>query len=162
MCSIQKRQNKDKIKAEAEAEESSKKLVKNQSQIMEYDFIAVAASMKLDYFDHSRSRLEIMAEIQHYHEIVMNRTVAHLPMICPSKSRIQALYNASVSIEQSLFPERANNHDLLEESFAKVLKERQLCHVDTETLFGIPEWDAFFRTLFTGEKGTQHDAAKSD
>lgn len=67
----------DKIKAE----ESSKKLVKNQSQIMEYDFIAVAASMKLDYFDHSRSRLEIMAEIQHYHEIVMNRTVAHLPMI---------------------------------------------------------------------------------
>lgn len=129
--------------------------VKNPAIPMEYDVIAVAASMKLDFFDHKRSREEVRSQVQYYHETEKNRTIADLPMLCPSKTSVQALYNASVSIEKKLFPER-DTHERLEKSFLKALKERRLCHLDIDFILGEDEeWIAFFRFLIEGNKSTK-------
>ena len=123
----------------------------NEAMPFAYDQIACAAFQSKRFWLEGLTRKYVRHMVKHYHEDVRNHTLVDFPLVCPSKEYVEGLYATSLDIERKIFPNRTN-HTWLEESFAKLLSGKKLCHVNTTAVLADEGWIALFQNATASYK----------
>ena len=76
---------------------------------------------------------------------VEKQELHQLPMICPSEEELEKLLSESLALEEVVLPDFAksvNGEVAHRQSFAKLLKKKSFCHVDTDAVLkNVTSWD---------------------
>ena len=113
-----------------------------------YDLIATTAADMGLINTTLISRRAAGLECQHFHQVVLNRTLADLPLQCPSQQHLGALLNESLAKEKNILPGFYRTHqDEHRSSFWKSVKENKFCMVNASAVLVIKGWRDFVTSL---------------
>jgi hypothetical protein len=109
-----------------------------------YDLLAVfAREQGLHPMGEFRlSRPHAWDVVQHYQEVVLNRTADDFPLACIPAGALDELRNLSMAVEARLLPGREQDHAA---GFDGAVRRNKFCHVDANRTLQLPEWRAFFK-----------------
>jgi hypothetical protein len=132
-------------------EEATGEGVKNPSQSLFYDFLAVAAYQSGVINGTIFKRHHVTVQIQKHHEETLQQGPFDFPLKCPPKSELDSFLNLSLSLEQEVVPGFAALTGVEEQhrsSFWKSVDRKKLCWIDTDAVLRNATWQDFFGRFF--------------
>jgi hypothetical protein len=120
--------------------------MKNPSQSLFYDALAVAAHRQGLVNSTDFERHFVTVRVKRYHEKLQQGPL-DFPLECPRKSDLDSFLNLSLSLEQEIVPEFAALAGVEEEhrsSFWKSVERKKFCWIDTNEVLRNATWRDFF------------------
>jgi hypothetical protein len=130
-----------------EDQEQATETVKNPSQSLFYDVLAVAAH-KSGLINGTRfNRRNVALQVQEHHETILQQGPLDFPLKCPPNSELDSFLNLSLSLEQEVVPEFAALAGVKGEhrsSFWKSADRNKFCWINTDAVLRDATWLDFF------------------
>ena len=130
----------------------STETVKNPSQSLFYDALAVAGYQK--FLKQTKKppfhRHRVALDAQSFNEETLHQGPLDFPLLCPTKDELEPLLDLSLSLERQIVPEFANMHGVEAEhqaSFWQMYEKKKFCWIDVDATLQNETWVNFFQKM---------------
>uniref|UniRef100_A0A7R9ZTF0 Sulfotransferase domain-containing protein n=1 Tax=Craspedostauros australis TaxID=1486917 RepID=A0A7R9ZTF0_9STRA len=114
-----------------------------------------------------KTRIQATDELVQYHQTVLNKTIADLPLACPTDDDLDSLLNASLRMEEEWMPQWYASPQAQEahrSSFRRLAYDKlEFCSIDTKRLFeGVKIWTGLLEALNETSSGGSDGRSQRD
>jgi hypothetical protein len=124
-------------------------VVKNPSQTLFYDALAVAAVEK-GLLTNQLQRKSAGTQIAEFHKTVMNQSLSEFPLLCMTQDENHEYLNYSLAIEERLLPEfyrSSQGKAAHTKEFWENVEKKKYCWIDTDSVLLNQHWQRFFSNM---------------